>query len=90
MPRPRRKGTSRLTEDQLWELCSIMYGLIERRSAFASEEERRRAWFDNREAVLRFYRTKLVTAYERDPRPLAFYVYEAPGTQRENTFPVSP
>ncbi len=90
MTRPQRKGT-RLTNGQLDELCSAMYLMLEDRSAFASDDDRRRVWIENREEVRRHYQRKYCRPefVNWGPEPLAWRCYDAPPEDRA-TFPDVP
>ena len=86
MTRPRRKG-HRLTEGQLKELSSAMHLLIEGRSAFSSDDDRQRAWCENRDEVRRFYRQHY--SQYSGPEPPAWHAYDAPPEDRR-TLPEVP
>ncbi len=64
MARPRRARYG-LTEAQLRELCSEMHTILYG-THFASDEERRAAWFDHREEIRAFYHWLKVTNRERE------------------------
>ena len=83
MARPRRARYG-LTEAQLRELCSEMHTILYG-THFASDEERRQAWFDHRAEIRAFYRrTYLKPEYgHQEPEPRAFYAYEAPEGKRD-------
>jgi hypothetical protein len=62
--RKRRKQRATLTDAQLWAL------LIGHEGAFTSDDEIRRAWFQNREYLLTMVNTLA--------RPLGYWLFEVP------------
>ena len=86
MKRPRKNGTT-LTVQELEELSTLTHLMLEGRSAFASDGDRRRAWLAHRAEVRRYYRQRYCAPGQDRPyrtEPFAFYCYDAPPDEWES------